>query len=122
MWPRSSARTRTAAASANLHSTAGALRQLIDSVRFASNLGRIALFAFGAGRQDEAMRRCNHCDGQLGLIIHRKWKARFCSKACKEAYEQKLDEERAKLRHLAFLAQGPQTNYWAEPLEYPRKT
>jgi hypothetical protein len=68
------------------------------------------------------MRRCNHCNGQLGLIIHREWRLRFCSKACKEAYEQKLDEERAKLRHLAFLAQGAQTNYWAEPLEYPQKT
>jgi hypothetical protein len=30
---------------------------------------------------------------------------RLCSKRCKKAYEQKLEEERrAKLRHLAFLA------------------
>jgi hypothetical protein len=33
------------------------------------------------------MRRCNHCNGQLGLIVHRKWMLRFCSKSCKKAYE-----------------------------------
>ena len=45
------------------------------------------------------MRRCNHCNGQLGLIVHRKWMLRFCSKSCKKAYEHKLQEERrAKLR------------------------
>ena len=39
---------------------------------------------------------------------------RFCSKSCKKAYEHMLQEERrAKLRHLAFLAPGTQTNYWA---------
>jgi hypothetical protein len=57
------------------------------------------------------MRHCNHCHGQLGLIVHRKWMLRFCSKSCKKAYEHKLREEsRAKLRHLAFLAPGAQTN------------
>jgi hypothetical protein len=51
------------------------------------------------------MRRCNHCDGPLGLVLQRKGLLRFCSKRCKKAYEQKLEEERrAKLRHLAFLA------------------
>ena len=90
-------------------------------MRFAKNLGgrRIALFVFGAVSRDKVMRRCNHCNGLLGLIIHRKWKLRFCSRACKEAYEHKLDEQRAKLRHLAFLARGVETNYWPEPLEYP---
>ena len=51
------------------------------------------------------MRRCNHCGGQLGLIVHRNRMLRFCSKACKKAYEHKAEEElRAKHRHLAFLA------------------
>ena len=50
------------------------------------------------------MRRCNYCNGQLGLIVHRKWMLRFCSKECKKAYEHQLEEERRKLRHLAFLA------------------
>jgi HD superfamily phosphodiesterase len=61
------------------------------------------------------MRRCNHCDGQLGLIVQRKRMLRFCSKPCKKAYEHKLEEERRKLRHLAFLTPGAQTNYWAGP-------
>jgi hypothetical protein len=61
------------------------------------------------------MRRCNHCNGQLGLIVHRKWMLRFCSKSCKKAYEHKLQEERrAKLRHLEFLAPGEHTSSWAE--------
>jgi hypothetical protein len=50
------------------------------------------------------MRRCNHCGGRLGLIVHRNWMLRFCSKACKKAYEHKLAEQhRAKGRYLAFL-------------------
>jgi hypothetical protein len=50
------------------------------------------------------MRRCSHCGGQLGLIVHRNWTLRFCSKACKKAYEHKVAEERrAKGRYLAFL-------------------
>ena len=53
------------------------------------------------------MRRCNQCDGSLGLVVQRKGMLRLCSKRCKKAYEQKLEEERrAKLRHLAFLASG----------------
>jgi hypothetical protein len=77
------------------------------------------LRSFIEERQDPAvMRRCNHCNGQLGLIVHRKWMLRFCSKSCKKAYEHKLQEEhRAKLRHLAFLAPGAQTNSWAGPSE-----
>jgi hypothetical protein len=55
------------------------------------------------------MRHCNHCHGQLGLIVHRKWMLRFCSKSCKKAYEHKL-QRRAKLRHLAFFAPGAETS------------
>jgi hypothetical protein len=37
--------------------------------------------------------------------VHRNRMLRFCSKACKKAYEHKEEEERrAKHRHLAFLA------------------
>ena len=71
----------------------------------------IAFYHSNAGTR--VMRRCNHCNGQLGLIVHRKWMVRFCSKSCKKAYEHKLQEERrAKFRHLAFLAPGTRTN-WA---------
>ena len=77
-------------------------RQLLIRCALQGTLGDgLALIALGAGRRDEVMRRCNHCDGQLGLIIHRKWRLRFCSRACKKAYEHKLDEERARLRHLS---------------------
>ena len=64
------------------------------------------------------MRRCNHCHGQLGLIVHRKWMLRFCSKSCKKAYEHKLQEaRRPKLRHLAFLAPGGRRAAWTKVAE-----
>jgi hypothetical protein len=81
---------------------------------------RIAFFHLDRDTGTSVMRLCNHCNGQLGLIVRRKRMLRFCSKACKKAYEHKLDEERrAKLRHLAFLARGAHPNYWAGSPEYP---
>jgi hypothetical protein len=68
------------------------------------------------------MRRCNHCGGQLGLIVHRNRMLRFCSKACKKAYEHKEEEERrAKHRHLAFLANATHSPgiLGSEPLTAP---
>ena len=65
-------------------------------------------------RKIRDMRRCSHCQAQLGLVVHRKSTLRFCSKACKKAYEHKAEEQRrAKLRHLDFLF--PQSVYSAEP-------
>ena len=51
--------------------------------------------------------KCDHCRGPLGLLAHRYWLMRFCSKAHKMAYQHRLDEEtRAKIRHLAYLSPG----------------
>jgi hypothetical protein len=48
--------------------------------------------------------KCDYCRGPLGLIAHRYWLMRFCSKAHKKAYQRRLAEEtRAKIRHLAYL-------------------
>jgi hypothetical protein len=60
----------------------------------------------GTGRSTRGnMRRCDYCGGRLGMIVHRNWMLRFCSKLCKKAYEHKAEEQRlAKQRHLAFLA------------------
>jgi hypothetical protein len=45
--------------------------------------------------------RCDHCRGRLGLIIHRYWHMRFCSAACMQAYQHRLNEgTRAKIRRL----------------------
>ena len=33
------------------------------------------------------MRRCDYCGGKLGLIVHRKWRLRFCKLACKTSHE-----------------------------------
>lgn len=38
------------------------------------------------------MKRCSSCGGPFGLIVHRKWNLRFCSKACKKAYEYEQAE------------------------------
>jgi hypothetical protein len=40
-------------------------------------------------------KKCAQCFGGLGLISHHKWHMRFCSKACKKAYE---NQEKAELR------------------------
>jgi hypothetical protein len=32
------------------------------------------------------VRRCHHCGGRLGLVVHRKRSLRFCKLACKRAY------------------------------------
>jgi hypothetical protein len=52
------------------------------------------------------MKRCSYCGGPLGLIVRRKWSLRFCSKACKQAYEYK-QAEAARL----------EKQYWRPPLE-----
>jgi len=76
------------------------------------------------------MRRCDYCGGKLGLIIHRKWRWRFCKLARKKAHEHRQREElqrrrrcrirypepivtgcRVVLRTESFQAQGP--DFWA---------
>jgi hypothetical protein len=53
------------------------------------------------------MKQCAHCGGRLGMLVHRRFTLRFCKKACKKAYEHRLDEERrARLRGVASLARG----------------
>ena len=51
------------------------------------------------------MKRCAHCGGPLGLIVHRFLTLRFCKLACKKAYGQKRREEvRKRFAHVALLA------------------
>jgi hypothetical protein len=46
--------------------------------------------------------RCDHCRRPLGLIVRRHWHMRFCSAACMQSYQQRLQdgtkEKIAKLR------------------------
>jgi hypothetical protein len=42
------------------------------------------------------MRRCHYCGGKLGLIVHRKWRLRFCKLACKKSYEYRRSQQ---IRH-----------------------
>ena len=44
------------------------------------------------------MRLCDYCGGKLGLIIHRKWRWRFCKLACKKAHEHRQREELQRRR------------------------
>jgi hypothetical protein len=37
--------------------------------------------------------RCDHCRESLGLIVHRYWRMRFCSRRCADAYRHRLDED-----------------------------
>jgi hypothetical protein len=42
------------------------------------------------------MTRCDYCGGKLGLIVHRKWRLRFCKLACKNYYQFR---QRQQIRH-----------------------
>jgi hypothetical protein len=42
------------------------------------------------------MKRCDCCGGKLGLIVHRKWRLRFCKLACKNSYQLR---RRRQIRH-----------------------
>ncbi|MGA8613355.1 MAG: hypothetical protein WB760_16970 [Xanthobacteraceae bacterium] len=51
------------------------------------------------------MLRCDHCRGKLGLSAQRYWRIRFCSEACKRAYQRRLDEStRDKVGRLERIA------------------
>jgi hypothetical protein len=51
------------------------------------------------------MRRCDYCRGKLGLIVHRKWRRRFCKRACKTAFEcRRRDEVQRRWGRLACLS------------------
>jgi hypothetical protein len=51
--------------------------------------------------------KCDYCRGPLGLVAHRYWLMRFCSKAHEKAYQGRLAEGTlAKIRQLAYLPQG----------------
>ena len=47
---------------------------------------------FGARRRNAKLvsLRCDHCRANLGLIVERYWHMRFCCRACKEAYQHRL--------------------------------
>jgi hypothetical protein len=36
--------------------------------------------------------RCDHCRQELGLSAQHYWRMRFCSQACKHAYQRRLDQ------------------------------
>jgi hypothetical protein len=49
--------------------------------------------------------RCDHCRGTLGPSTRRYCAMRFCSPACVEAYQHRLDEQtKVKIAHLGFAA------------------
>ena len=43
--------------------------------------------------------KCDYCRGPLGLIVQRYWRMRFCSRACKAAYLQRLDTDTREKLH-----------------------
>jgi hypothetical protein len=48
---------------------------------------------------------CDHCRGELGLGARRYWRMRFCSQACKQAYQRRLDQStRDKIGRLDRVA------------------
>jgi hypothetical protein len=48
---------------------------------------------------------CDHCRGNLDRSAQRYWRMRFCSQACKQAYQRRLDQStRDKIGRLDRVA------------------
>lgn len=47
--------------------------------------------------------RCDHCRKPLAIVVRRYWHMRFCSAACVQAYQHRLDDHTkqkiANIRH-----------------------
>lgn len=52
---------------------------------------------------------CDYCRGKFGLMVHRYWHLRFCSSACAQGYERRLDEIKARIRRLNYGSGGKTT-------------
>jgi hypothetical protein len=53
--------------------------------------------------------RCDHCRGNLGVVVHRYCRMRFCSPACLRAYQHRLNEDtKAKIQRLGGVARQEQ--------------
>jgi hypothetical protein len=51
--------------------------------------------------------RCGHCGGKFGLIRYLHHNLPLCSKRCREAYLEKITQDRERLRHwFSFLGRG----------------
>jgi hypothetical protein len=56
--------------------------------------------------KDFAVKRCSHCGGRFGLIVHRWLNERFCRAACRQAFLVNLDEKRRHMkRWLNFVSE-----------------
>jgi hypothetical protein len=42
--------------------------------------------------------RCANCGGKFGLVCHRRWRLRFCSKVCKTNFLAKTTKDYAGMR------------------------
>jgi len=56
------------------------------------------------------MKHCDNCGGRFGMIVRRKWSRRFCSRACKTAFERRQYEEfPRRMRELIKLSGFPRS-------------
>jgi hypothetical protein len=52
--------------------------------------------------------RCDHCRQPLGIVVFYYWRMRFCSAACRQAYEHRLQgATRVKICRLDGVRQQP---------------
>ena len=53
------------------------------------------------------MKRCHECGGKFGLARLYCWGKEFCSRPCKQAYENRKFEEVKRRRLVTWLFQRP---------------
>jgi hypothetical protein len=52
------------------------------------------------------MKRCDCCGGRFGLVRHRHYTFRFCSRSCLEEWKQRQYEKVRRQRFLEWLSQS----------------
>jgi hypothetical protein len=51
--------------------------------------------------------RCDHCRQPLGAMVRRYWHMRFCSDACRQAYQRRLhDDTKQKIARIRDAEYG----------------
>jgi hypothetical protein len=51
------------------------------------------------------MKRCDHCGGRFGLVLHRHYTLRFCAKKCLEGWKRDQLDKARRERFLQWLDQ-----------------
>jgi hypothetical protein len=62
---------------------------------------------------------CDHCGGRFGLVTHRWWGNKFCTKVCKDAYVCEILLDRDAIRRWFGFTRAPRRAHAVEQISNP---